>query len=154
MRLLDGPAQGFYTEEERIGGRRTGFMMHSLDGRSEYLAHQDIRSEFSVRRYGVSIENIELIAVPAINPRAGTIIILDEIGTMECYSERFRQMALTALDSHNIVIGTVALGGNGFIQSIKKRDDIEIIAVTGSNRNSLPDMVLERISALRNAFPG
>lgn len=149
MRLLEGPVQGFYTEEERIGDRRTGFMMHSLDGRSGYLAHQDVRSEFSIRRYGVSIENIELIAVPAIIPRAGTIIILDEIGTMECYSERFREMAVTALDSPNIVIGTVALGGNDFIQQIKAREDIDITGVNPENRNSLPDIIINKIADLR-----
>lgn len=152
LRHLDRPAQGFYTEEEKNGDRRVGFMMNSLDGRRGYLAHQDIRSEFSIRRYGVSIDNIDTIAADSIIPRNDTIIILDEIGKMECYSEHFRRMAIRALDSPNIVVGTIALGGDDFIQSIKERDDIDIIEVTPSNRNALPDVIMRKIRDLWEAF--
>jgi nucleoside-triphosphatase len=152
IRHLDYPARGFYTEEERSGDRRIGFMMNSLDGRHGYLAHQDIKSEFYIRRYGVSIENIEKIAVHSINPEDNTIIILDEIGKMECYSEQFRRMAVRALDSPNIVVGTVALGGDEFIKNIKSRDDIVIIEVTPSNRNALPDVIMRKIKALQEGF--
>ena len=54
-------ANGFYTEEEKRGGRRVGFLMRTLDGRQAYLAHQDIKSPLKIRRYGVSIENIETL---------------------------------------------------------------------------------------------
>ncbi|HPL18949.1 MAG TPA: nucleoside-triphosphatase [Spirochaetota bacterium] len=152
LRLLDRPAQGFYTEEEKNDGRRVGFMMNSLDGRRGYLAHQDIRSEFSIRRYGVSVDNIDSIAADSIIPKDNTIIVLDEIGTMECYSEHFRRMAIRALDSPNIVVGTVALGGDDFIKSIKERADIDIIEVTPSNRNALPDVIARKIKALKEGF--
>jgi nucleoside-triphosphatase THEP1 len=76
---LAHPVQGFYTEEERIAGKRVGFLMKTLDNRTGYLAHQDITSDFHIRRYGVSIENIETIAVPSITPVNRNIIILDEI---------------------------------------------------------------------------
>jgi len=119
--------------------------MNTLDGKTGYLAHQDIKSNFHIRRYGVSIENIETIAVPAIAPVNRNIIILDEIGKMECFSEVFRQAAITALDSDNIVIGTITLGGDDFIQGIKERDDLEIHEVTPENRDSLPDVILRRL---------
>jgi len=86
---LNHPANGFYTEEERVEGKRVGFLMKTLDGRKSYLAHQDIKSDFYIRRYGVSIENIESIAVPSITPVENNIIILDEIGKMECFSPAF-----------------------------------------------------------------
>lgn len=106
------PATGFYTEEERVAGKRIGFLMKNLDGKSGYLSHQDIRSNFHIRRYGVSIDNIESIAVPSIKPRNKHIIILDEIGKMECFSGFFRVAALVALNSPNIVIGTIPFGGD------------------------------------------
>lgn len=145
------PATGFYTEEERVQGRRVGFVMKTLDGRSGYLAHQDIGSDFHIRRYGVSIENIETIAVPSITPRNRHIIILDEIGKMECFSDIFKEAALTALDSPGIVIGTITLGGDEFITRVKNRGDIEILEVTPENRDSLPDLILERASMLLDA---
>lgn len=139
------PTKGFFTEEVRIGGKRVGFLMKTLDGKEGYLAHQDIKSDSHIRRYGVSIENIETIAVPSIVPIDRHIIVLDEIGKMECFSEVFKRAAIKALDSPNIVVGTITLGGDAFIQEIKSRNDIEIIEVTLKNRDSLPELIVGKI---------
>ena len=146
--ILDHPASGFYTEEEKDGERRTGFLMKTLGGKEGYLAHQDIESEFHIRRYGVSIENIEQFAVPSIEPQGDTIIILDEIGKMECFSHKFKEAALHALDSPNIVVGTITLGGDDFIRRIKEREDLDITEVTPANRDDLPQTILDRINKL------
>lgn len=143
---LDYSANGFYTEEERVDGKRVGFLMKTLNGKIGYLAHQDIKSDFSIRRYGVSIENIENIAVPSITPTKNNIIILDEIGTMECFSLAFKQSATNALDAPNIVIGTITLGGDTFIHKLKNREDLEIYEVTESNRDLLPSLILKQVS--------
>ncbi len=149
LKLLMVPANGFYTEEERVQDRRVGFVLNTLDGQKGYLAHQDIKSNIHIRRYGVSIENIESIAVPSISPGGrGQIIILDEIGKMECFSKIFRQAVLNALDSLSIVIGTITLGGDEFIQSVKSRADIEILEVTPDNRDALPREILRKIEYL------
>ncbi|MBI4684128.1 MAG: AAA family ATPase [Nitrospirae bacterium] len=145
---LNFPSNGFYTEEERVVGKRVGFLMTTLDGKKGYLAHQDIRSNFHIRRYGVSIENIETIAVPSIALINRNIIILDEIGKMECFSEIFKQAAIKALDSSNIVIGTITFGGDVFIMGVKDRGDIEIYEVTLENRDSLPNLILGKIAEL------
>jgi nucleoside-triphosphatase len=145
---LPVPAEGFYTGEERVEGKRVGFVMTTLDGRRGYLAHQGIRSDFRVRRYGVSVENVEGIAVPSIIPVEGRVIILDEIGKMECFSEVFRKAVIGALDSPNTVIGTITFGGDDFILGIKKRTDIEIHEVTTENRDILPAFILQRVAEL------
>lgn len=146
--MLPYSANGFYTEEERVEGGRTGFVLHTLDGKTGYLAHQDIASPYHIRRYGVDIHNVETIAVPSIIPKGNTIIILDEIGKMECFSETFKEAALKALDSPNIVIGTITLGGDEFIQAIKQRDDMEIHEVTLENRDILPDIIVQKVKNL------
>lgn len=148
---LPYPATGFSTEEERVAGKRVGFVMKTIEGRSGYLAHLEILSDFHIRRYGVSIENIETIAAPSITPRNRHIIILDEIGKMECFSDLFKQAALAALGSPNIVVGTITLGGDDFITRIKSREDIEIHEVTQENRDSLPDLILERVAHVHNS---
>lgn len=150
IQALPCSANGFFTEEERIEGKRIGFVMHTLDGKQGYLAHQDIESEHHIRRFGVSIDNIENIAVPSIVPKDNQIIILDEIGKMECFSDKFIEAATKALDSPNIVIGTITLGGTEFIHKVKERDDIEIIEVTLENRDLLPKIILDFISKKLN----
>jgi len=142
---LKGPANGFYTEEEKQDGRRVGFLMRTLNGHSGYLAHQDISSDYRIRRYGISIDNIEQIAVPAITPVGDQMIILDEIGKMECFSEVFQKAAVKALNAPNRIIGTITFGGSDFIRSIKKREDVEILEVTLDNRDTLPGLILEEI---------
>lgn len=146
---LGVPANGFYTEEERKDGRRIGFLMKTLDGKTAYLAHQDIKSDFHIRRYGVSIENIETIAVPSIKPVDNNIVILDEIGKMECFSDVFKEAAINALDSPNLVVGTITFGGDDFILDVKEREDIEIHEVTLDNRDLLPELILKKISNLQ-----
>lgn len=149
--LLEVPAVGFYTVEERINGRRTGFLMKSLDGGEGYLAHENLNSRCKVRRYGVSLENIASIAVPSILPVPGAVIILDEIGRMECFSAGFRDAALRALDSDCVVVGTITLGGDRFIGEIKGRTDVELTGVTPENRDTLPMDIVHKIRTLLTA---
>jgi nucleoside-triphosphatase len=143
--LLNLPCKGFYTEEERVDGKRVGFIMHTLDGEQAYLAHQDILSDYHIRRFGVDIDNIETIAVPSIKPVQGYVIILDEIGKMECFSDKFIEAAQQVLDSSSLVIGTITLGGTDFIQEVKNREDVEIIEITLENRDELPVEIVNRI---------
>jgi nucleoside-triphosphatase len=140
---IAGKATGFYTQEIKKHDRRVGFMMKTLDGKEGLLGHEDISSTYRIRRYGVSIENIEDIAVPVITPQSeDMIIVIDEIGKMECFSAAFCDAALSALNSPNRVLGTIAVGGTDFIRSVKERNDITIYEVTLHNRDQLPDQLI------------
>jgi len=140
---IGGNATGFYTQEIKKHGRRVGFMMKTLDGKEGLLGHEDVTSAYHIRRYGVSIENIEHIAVPAITPQAeDMIIVIDEIGKMECFSAQFCDAALNALNAPNRVVGTIAVGGTDFIRSVKARNDVTIYEVTLHNRDQLPDQLV------------
>jgi nucleoside-triphosphatase len=144
-------ATGFYTQEIKKHGKRVGFMMKTLDGKEGLLGHENIKSSYHIRRYGVSIENIEQFAVPAITPQSeDTLVIIDEIGKMECFSTAFRDAVRKALDAPNMVLGTIAVGGTDFIQAIKERNDITIYGVTPENRDRLPDLLLEIISTVKS----
>lgn len=146
---LSRKATGFYTEELRKGDRRAGFLMKTLDGTEGLLGHEDIKSPFHIRRYGVSIENVECIAVPAITPRsADEVIIIDEIGKMECFSQAFCEAAMKALNSGNAVVGTIAVGGTDFIREIKEREHMKILEVTLLNRDTLPRVVMDELEAI------
>lgn len=149
---LASPANGFYTEEERVEEKRVGFLLHTLEGKTGYLAHQEIESDFSIRRYGVSIENIDTIAVPSIKPTGDQLIILDEIGKMECFSETFVEGARKSLDSLNLLLGTITYGHRGFIQEVKERPDVEVVEVTEENRDLLPAKILKRLEEQKNQW--
>jgi nucleoside-triphosphatase len=89
----------------------------------------------SINYRTVSIPNIKTIAIPSIFPIGNQLIILDEIGKMECFSPKFIEAARQALDSPNRVVGTITLGGSDFIQ---QRSDFELIRSHQKIEISLP----------------
>jgi nucleoside-triphosphatase len=113
---------GFYTEEIREGGVRKGFELISLEGKKGLLSHKEIRSPYQVGHYKVDIQNFEdfLISISFFNPSTH-LIIIDEIGKMECLSDRFNKLIRESLDSEKWVIATLALKGTGLITEVKEK---------------------------------
>jgi nucleoside-triphosphatase THEP1 len=137
---IQKPMTGFFTREIREGDRRVGFSITTLDGKKGVLAHQDTRSRFRVGKYGVNLDHIDQIAVPSMLPgKVDEIVVIDEIGKMECFSPLFRQTLVKVLDSENPVIGSIAVKGDKFIQRVKKREDVLLVHVTEKNRDELVD---------------
>jgi nucleoside-triphosphatase len=134
---------GFFTEEIRAEGVRKGFSLVSLDGRMATLSHTDIVSRDRVGKYGVDIAAFEdfLDHITFFNPDVGAIII-DEIGKMECISDKFNRLLMTILKQERPVITAISRKGEGIIEEIKKRADVELFVMTANNRNSLlPEIV-------------
>jgi nucleoside-triphosphatase len=143
---IDRPLTGFFTREIREGGKRKGFLIITLDGKEGVLAHEESESRVRVGKYGVNIDELDRIAVPAVIPsKPEEIVIIDEIGKMECYSPLFRETLVKTLDSENTVIGSIALKGGPFIQKIKDRKDVLLVTVSEKNRDSLAAYILEQI---------
>jgi nucleoside-triphosphatase THEP1 len=65
------------------------------------------------------------------------LIVIDEIGNMECFTSLFKNAVSRVLNSKNPLLGSIPLGGGPFIKKIKQREDIQLIEVTKDNRNSL-----------------
>lgn len=151
---LSVPAGGFYTQEIREGGTRMGFRIISLDGREGLLAHKQKKSSFRVGPYGVNIEDIEGIGVRALEEaleNSGCIVI-DEIGSMELFSEAFQQCVLRCLDAPTPVLGTIQKKKTPFLNSIRSRQDVNLIEVTAANRDDVPSTIPEMIQqGLSNA---
>jgi nucleoside-triphosphatase len=143
--LRDLRPVGFYTAEIREGGIRKGFELISLDARKGLLSHTDIQSPHRVGKYKVDVKGFEIFlgSIPILN-RSTRLIVIDEIGKMECYSDQFKNMLKEILDSEKWVIATIAIKGSGIIEEIKKRKDVKLFEITQRNRNSLlPDILSE-----------
>ena len=149
VKRMEEPVGGFFTREIKEEGRRVGFSINTVDGREGVLAHKNIRSQFRVGKYGVNIEDIDFVAVSAIIPaQREQVIVIDEIGKMECFSALFKKTLIQVLDSPNCVIGSIALKGSSFIQAIKNRDDVTVSSVTQETRDSLVEQILGFIRKL------
>ena len=60
------PAGGFFTEEIRERGQRVGFSLVTLDGARSTLAHRSRSGSPRVGKYGVNLEALDRVGVPAI----------------------------------------------------------------------------------------
>ena len=141
------PIKGFFTREIKEKGRRVGFSINTLDGREGILAHQNIKGKFRVGKYVVNLRDVETIAVPSMIPaRADEIVVIDEIGKMECFSSLFKETLIKVLNLPNWVIGSIAQKGDLFIQKIKERNDVMLISITPQNREILVDQIIRRVS--------
>jgi nucleoside-triphosphatase len=146
IQKIDRPMTGFFTREIKEGGKRVGFSIITLDGKEGTLAHKDSETKIRVGKYGVHLDQLDQMAVPSITPsRPEEIIIIDEIGKMECLSSLFRKTLLKTLDSNNWVVGSIALKGSPFIERIKERRDVALFTVTEKNRVSLVGEILGHI---------
>ncbi len=139
-------AGGFYTEEIRVNNRRVGFKIISLDNQEGILAHISIKNSRRVGMYGVNIYDLENIGVKCLNQalKDDDLILIDEIGKMEVFSEEFKEKVLDCLNSKKIVLATISIGGDKFISKIKERKDIVLFTINIENR----DRLIDRISSL------
>ena len=111
--------------------------MVSLGGERCLLSHQQMNSPYRVGPYGIDIRGFEnfLDSISFSNPH-NRLVIIDEIGKMECFSSRFKKLVREALDSEKWVIATVAFKGEGLIAEVKTRQDIMLFEITKRNRDS------------------
>jgi len=147
IKQIQKPIIGFFTREIKEKGRRVGFSIITLDGKEGVLAHEESKSKMRVGKYGVNIDELDRIGVPSmIASAADQIVIIDEIGKMECFSPLFRGTLIKTLDAANPVIASIAQKGNPFIETIKERKGVLLVTVSEKNRDSLPAFLLEWIS--------
>ena len=139
-----GSVRGFYTKEIRGGAHREGFRAVTLSGESATLAHVSLKSRLRVGRYKVDVAAFEAVVLPEL-ARPCDIMLIDEIGKMECFSRRFIAATRELLDGAAPVVATVASRGTGFIAEVKTREDVEICDVTPANRDHLPRLLAERL---------
>lgn len=129
-RLIAGKkAGGIVTPEIRRGGWRWGFeIVDLLSNEKGVLSSVDAKAGPPVGKYRVNLKDLEEIGSKAlekaIEDKEVEIIVIDEIGKMECFSERFKQTVVAALESEKRVLAAISYQDFApFIHEIKSRPD-------------------------------
>jgi nucleoside-triphosphatase len=137
---------GFTTTEVRSPeGERLGFDIVTVEGKRSELARVGFRSALRVGRYGVNLEAFERLALPELARRDVDLIVIDEIGKMECASGRFRRAVEDALDAPVNVLATIGISRLPFFQALKDRPDVEVVTLTVRYRDALVEDLLLRL---------
>lgn len=156
VEALGASAGGFYTGEiRRHRGRREGFSLTTLDGQTATLASIHITSRHRVSKYGVDLEALDAVGVPAIERATAEaeMVVVDEIGKMELFSNRFRQGVLAALESGKLLLGSIMLAPHPWADAVKARPEVSLIVLTEANRSSVEAELLSELRK-RLARPG
>ena len=125
------PMTGFFTEELRESGRRVGFQGVTIDGRTFPLAHVRTGGSLRIGPYGVDLAGLESIGLDALTPREpGVLVVLDEIGKMECLSEAFKTRVALLLEDDTPLIATVAAVGVGFVKRVRNANRAKHFTMT------------------------
>jgi nucleoside-triphosphatase len=152
---LGNKAVGFFTEDYRDlkTHRRKGFKVITFDGKEEILADVNLKSNYKVGKYGVNIKGFEKVAVPVLEKALNSkdkIIIIDEIGKMEFYSQKFRNLIWEIMKDPELkVIATISQKDfHPIIKKIKNLPDVEIVEVKQENRNILPEEIVKNFDKI------
>ncbi len=150
--LADLEPTGFCTEEIREGGRRVGFRLSGFHGETGVLAHVD-RGPPRVGRYGVDVEGFEsfLARIPW---ERGRVILLDEIGKMECLSGRFVSLVQRLLEDPRPMVATRALKAPPAVGPVLDAVPLRTVRVTERTRGALPTELARAVREAVANFPG
>ncbi|MGH3765385.1 MAG: nucleoside-triphosphatase [Pseudonocardiaceae bacterium] len=138
---------GFVTDEMRERDQRVGFVVRDIAGPEAILAHQDFQTGVQVGRFGVDVPAFERVALPALRRALDSdgVVIIDELGRMELASGPFVEAVDTLLAGSLAVVATVHVYEHPVTDALKRRADVQHVAVTEANRDELPAQLLRRL---------
>lgn len=139
---------GMYTQEIRERGRRIGFAVKKVGGGEGILAHIDLRSGPRLGKYVVNLNDLEGVGVAAILEAVekADVVVVDEIGPMELYSEKFRQAVERLLASSKHAILTVHYRSRDpLVLRVKELAGRRLITLTPENRDRVPEIVVSEV---------
>lgn len=144
LKELKIPAKGFFTQEIRKDKERIGFEIVSLNGKRGILAKKGLKSQYKVSKYGVILKDLEEIGIKEIEEglKGNYLILIDEIGKMELFSLKFREIILKALESKNKILGTIMMRKNPFCDKIKERKDTKIFYLKREKREEIKKEII------------
>jgi nucleoside-triphosphatase len=143
---------GFVTNEVRKDDERTGFEIELFSGKKIMLADVNFSSPYKVSRYFVDLHNLDYVLPKITLFKDNDLLYLDEIGQMELFSDKFKEVVLKFLTSTNICLATLSkVYSDDFTQALKNRNDVILVEVTEGNRNEQVKFVRDLIDKIMKA---
>lgn len=140
---------GMTSQEIRERDIRVGFEIRDYaSNRNGWLAHTRQSTGPRIGKYRVDLDSLNSIGATSILNalKDADIVLIDEIGPMELFSQPFKEAVQEAINSSKPVLGTIHYRAHlRLVKQIKSRSDTDIIEVTQENRDQLPALVVDKI---------
>jgi nucleoside-triphosphatase len=141
--ISDKSVSGIITPEIRANSERQGFKIIDLaSGKEEILASENIERGPGVSRYRVNLEGIDIIMDKFLESYEDSeYVVIDEIGTMELYSKKFREIIEIVINSNKIVIATLS---RRFLREFESTGEVFYLT-----RDNFDEIYLKVVSRLK-----
>jgi len=142
---------GMVSREVKERGIRAGFELEDLKtGRKGWLAHKEICSGPRLGKYFVNIRDLESIGVEAIENALRSpeinLIVIDEIGPMELFSNNFIRAVRESIRSNKPLLASIhKKSRHNLLDEIRKMNETSIITITFENRDHIHNDISSKI---------
>ena len=151
LKSLGDRAVGFWTEEvrDKRTGRRSGFRVVSTEGKTALFASKRFSSKHLVGSYGVNLNRFESVAIPvlekALKDPKGKVVVIDEVGKMELFSKRFRELVevLASTPKVNLVATLPIRDVHPLVKKLRRLPGAVLIELRKSNREGMEEEILK-----------
>ncbi len=139
---IDKSVGGIFTPEIREDGKRKGFKIVDIDsGEEGILASVNQDEGPKISKYRVNLDDLDRFSDRILDAVEGKdVIVIDEVGKMEMYSDKFKVALDEAIESDKLLLATlhkslvIRFGSKG-----------NMFKVTGENRDDLPEELIKII---------
>ena len=87
-------------------------------------------------------EYMSSIAAPILESvPEGSLVVMDEIGTLEDAEERFKAAVMRILSGNYRVLASVKAQNTRFLREVRRAEGCELYIITPENRNDLYELI-------------
>lgn len=145
IKLYRGRAGGVLAREMRSECRRVGFELLDLSSGERGILAWETGEGPRLGRYRVNLKDLEEIGARAVENALGCdLIVVDEVGPMELFSEKFVEAVKKAICSHKPML-VVLKEGSQHPLAREIRKTFKVTTVTRVNRDALPEEIAREL---------
>jgi nucleoside-triphosphatase len=149
LRSMGKTVGGILSSEIIERGARVGFeLIDLLDGNRGVLSHIHQREGPMISKYRVNLIDLNIVGAAAVRKAIdrADVIVIDEVGPMELFSQPFKEAVRMALASSKSLLGTLHRSASDPLASeIRGSSRIKVIEVTVKNREELPATIVKAL---------
>lgn len=139
LRIIESvprPYAGFYSQNIFNGTIKNGIRLLSLNGLTMDIQRQrNEKGSYSDYIFDTAAFNRFCLAAFDIRG-AEPLILIDELGPLICRSEFLLMKINEWLDRYQ-ALGTIARRGHALVESVHRRSDTDVVAMTAQNRDDI-----------------
>jgi len=129
-----------------VSGFRTVFENRCEEGQSLYVESLDSSLRFKAAQWDEDGRKAIPLAfdgfASSLIQSDSDLVFIDELGFLEKNSEPLKAAVTAAFDGRQDVVAVIRIDAAGWMQELKARRDVTVMAITKDNRDHLPSHVL------------